>query len=100
MSADDRVDFDTFLVEDVILTLCNVRLSLTWLTSDAAAAGSEDWRRVGIQRLDRELAQTEDRARALRDSLRERGGPASGTDPCTFRSRRTGSQASERRPHG
>jgi len=100
MSADDRVDFDTFLVEDVILTLCNVRLSLTWLTSDAAAAGSEDLRRVGIQRLDRELAQIEDRARVLRDSLRERGRPASGTGPCTFRSRRTVSQASERGPHG
>ncbi|MFN0114949.1 MAG: hypothetical protein ACKVPY_09760 [Paracoccaceae bacterium] len=93
MSGDDRVDFEGFLVEDVILTLGNVRLSLSWLASgpEADASGaSGDWRRAGIDRLDRQLGHLEDRARALRETLKARrraGGDGSAMP--VFRSRRT-----------
>ena len=89
MSCEDGVDFEAFLIEDVILTLGNVRLSLTWLAADAGqAADARDgqWRQAGIERLDRQLSQLEDRARALRDAHRQRRGPVKAGP--VFRSRR------------
>jgi hypothetical protein len=90
MSFDDRTDFEGFLIEDVILTLGNVRLSLTWLAADTDTreGGGGAWRRSGIDRLDRQLSQLEDRARALRDAQRQRRGPDDDYARPVFRSRR------------
>ncbi len=56
--------FETFLVEDVILTLGNLRGSLEWL-----GAGPEQ-SRAGLDRLERQLGHLEDRARAVCRELR------------------------------
>lgn len=54
--------FDVFLVEDVILTLCTLRGSLGWLAEDGTIDPAR--RRAGIDRIDRQLGQLEDRARS------------------------------------
>lgn len=51
--------FESFLLEDVILTLGTLRGSLGWI-----AEGGEEGR-AGLARLERQLAMLEDRARAL-----------------------------------
>ena len=84
-----HASFDSFLVEDVILTLGTLRGSLDWI------AEGGDKGRVGVERLDRQLALLEDRARALcggRSPDRETEAPEKGSDGGTlpvFRSRRS-----------
>lgn len=67
--------FEAFLVEDVILTLANLRASLAWLGETAAAdqGGADDAsrRRAGLDRIDRQIGMLEDRARAVCDGLRQ-----------------------------
>lgn len=74
--------FEAFLVEDVILTLANLRASLAWLGETAAAdrGGATDTggaaddaarRRAGLDRIDRQIGMLEDRARAVCDGLRQ-----------------------------
>lgn len=53
---------DVYLVEDVILTLCSLRGSLGWLATDAAIDPARA--RAGIDRIERQLGQLEDRARS------------------------------------
>ncbi|MCU9849608.1 hypothetical protein OEZ60_16535 [Defluviimonas sp. WL0024] len=65
---DIREQLETLLVEDVILTLGNLRGSLTWLMADETGARSP--RGIGIDRLDRQLALVEDRARSVCRLLR------------------------------
>lgn len=60
-----RVAFEYFLVEDVILTLGNLRGSLGWLAGDSEAD------RVFIDRIDRQLGLLQDRARRVAERLRE-----------------------------
>ncbi|MFN6952471.1 MAG: hypothetical protein ACK4NE_07745 [Albidovulum sp.] len=60
-----RTAFEFFLVEDVILTLGNLRGSLGWLAGDAEAE------RVFIDRIDRQLGLLQDRARRMAERLRE-----------------------------
>lgn len=66
--------FEAFLVEDVILTLANLRASLAWFSETAAAQnGAPDdalRRRAGLERIDRQIGMLEDRARAVCDGLR------------------------------
>ncbi|OYX40977.1 MAG: hypothetical protein B7Z02_17260 [Rhodobacterales bacterium 32-67-9] len=64
MIHDRRQALEAFLVEDVILTLGNLRGSLGWL-----GAGPEQ-SRAGLDRLDRQLGLLEDRARAVCRHLR------------------------------
>lgn len=59
-----RAAFESFLVEDVILTLGNLRGSLLWLGEGAAAE------RSCIDRLDRQLALLVDRAHRMARQLR------------------------------
>lgn len=65
MNAPAQAAFESFLVEDVILTLGNLRGSLGWLGE--AAAKDRAW----VERLDRQLGLLEDRARRLAGALRE-----------------------------
>lgn len=64
MTDNTNAAFEAFLVEDVILTLGNLRGSLGWL-----GAGPEQ-SRAGLDRLDRQLGLLEDRARAVCRHLR------------------------------
>lgn len=59
-----RPAFETFLVEDVILTLGNLRGSLAWLGQGDVGA-DPGLHRAGLARLDRQLESLEDRARAV-----------------------------------
>ena len=61
--------FESFLVEDMILTLGNLRGSLGWLGAEAAAD------RACLDRLDRQLGLLEDRARRMARRLREPAPP-------------------------
>ncbi len=61
--------FEVFLVEDVILTLGNLRGSLAWLGQGDAGA-DPDLHRAGLARLDRQLETLEDRARAVCQTIR------------------------------
>ena len=62
--------FETFLVEDVILTLGNLRGSLAWLGQTDAVA-DPGLHRAGLARLDRQIETLEDRARAVCRKIRE-----------------------------
>ncbi|MDW4549850.1 hypothetical protein R5H32_10835 [Defluviimonas sp. D31] len=68
MADDIRQQLESFLVEDVILTLGNLRGSLAWLLADETDTLSP--RGIGIDRLDRQLALVEDRARSVCRLLR------------------------------
>lgn len=57
-------DFETFLVQDVILTLGNLRGSLAWLADGGAEVDAAIYR-AGLERLDRQIEQLQDRARAM-----------------------------------
>ncbi|MCC7319623.1 MAG: hypothetical protein IT542_01470 [Rubellimicrobium sp.] len=62
---DDRpLAFETFLVQDVILTLGNLRGSLVWL-ADGGPATDPAIFRAGLDRVERQIGRLEDRARAL-----------------------------------
>ena len=54
-------DYATFLVEDVILSLGNLRGSLDWLAAEPAA----ERRAAAPERIERQMDQIEDRAREL-----------------------------------
>ncbi len=56
--------FETFLVQDVILTLGNLRGSLAWL-ADENSADDPGVRKSGLDRLDRQIERLQDRARAV-----------------------------------
>jgi hypothetical protein len=62
--------FETFLVEDVILTLGNLRGSLAWL-GQADAKTTPDLHRTGLARLDRQIAKLEERAWAVCHEMRD-----------------------------
>lgn len=66
-----RTAFESFLVEDVILTLGNLRGSLGWMGPDTGL--NPDTCRAGIDRIDRQIGQLEDRARDVCRLLREAG---------------------------
>jgi len=70
---------DVYLVEDVILTLCSLRGSLGWLVTDAAADPAR--RQAGIDRIERQLGQLEDRARSHCRTLARHPEPA---DPAPY----------------
>jgi hypothetical protein len=62
---DDRfLAFDTFLVQDVILALGNLRGSLAWLADGGVKAEPAAFR-AGLDRLERQIGRLEDRARAV-----------------------------------
>lgn len=83
MNEHRQAAFEAFLVEDVILTLANLRASLAWFGEDgdgasagdgaeSGAAGRMDgamWRRAGLARIDRQIGMLEDRARSVCRSL-------------------------------
>ena len=71
--------FETFLVEDVILTLGNLRGSLAWLGQSDAGA-DPGLHRAGLARLDRQIETLEDRARAVCRIIRD-APAAAGTPP-------------------
>jgi hypothetical protein len=56
--------FERFLVEDVILTLGNLRSTLAWLC-DPDTAASPEVLRGGLARLSRQIEGLEDRARSI-----------------------------------
>ena len=56
--------FETFLIEDVILTLGNLRGSLSWL-GQADTGTDPGLHRAGLARLERQIETLEDRARAV-----------------------------------
>jgi len=56
--------FQTFLVEDVLLTLGNLRAALAWLVEDGTVAPG-DRRHAGITRIDRQIELLQVRARAV-----------------------------------
>ncbi|MGB7269722.1 MAG: hypothetical protein WBC90_09395 [Albidovulum sp.] len=60
----------TFLVEDVILTLGNMRGSLAWL-GQADTKATPDLQRAGLARLDRQIATLEERAWAVCQEMRD-----------------------------
>ncbi len=60
--------FETFLVQDVILTLGNLRGSLAWL-ADGGTAADPATCRAGFDRLDRQIELLQDRARAMCPTL-------------------------------
>jgi hypothetical protein len=60
--------FESFLVEDVILTLGTIRGALGWLGGEEEVPQSA--RIEGFQRVSRQIAALEDRARQLWDDLR------------------------------
>lgn len=64
MTDSAQTAFESFLVEDVILTLGNLRGSLGWLGDRPVQS------RAGLDRLDRQLGLLEDRARAVCRELR------------------------------
>lgn len=63
MRIDHIADRDAFLVEDLILTLTNFRGVLGWIVDEGTP---EDMRRIGVARLDRQLALLAERAEQLR----------------------------------
>ena len=67
MHHDLRSEFEVFLVEDVILTLGNLRGSLSWLGTSQSADPAIF--RAGLDRLDRQIGLLEDRARALKRQM-------------------------------
>jgi hypothetical protein len=67
MHHDLRSEFEVFLVEDVILTLGNLRGSLSWLGTSQSADPAIF--RAGLDRLDRQIGMLEDRARALKRQM-------------------------------
>lgn len=77
MNEHRQAAFEAFLVEDVILTLANLRASLAWLGEDGEAAKKGEganadhlsWRRAGLARIDCQIGMLEDRARAVCRSL-------------------------------
>jgi hypothetical protein len=60
-------EFEVFLVEDVILTLGNLRGSLSWLGTSQSADPAIF--RAGLDRLDRQIGMLEDRARVLKRQM-------------------------------
>lgn len=65
----------TFLVEDVILTLANLRGTLDWLAAEPVA----ELRAAARERLDRQIDLIEDRARAHLDRIAAAGSRPSAT---------------------
>lgn len=68
MAGNVREALEFFLVEDVILTLGTVRGALGWLGGDEEVPQSA--RVEGFERVSRQIAALEDRARQLWDDLR------------------------------
>jgi hypothetical protein len=65
MQDEGHASSDVFLVEDVILTLGNLRGSLAWL-ADPGPSDDPALHRAGLERIGRQIALLEDRARAMR----------------------------------
>ena len=65
MTESARKALESFLVEDVILTLGTLRGALEWLGQEPRQS------RIGIERIDHQLGLLEDRARAVCAQLRD-----------------------------
>jgi hypothetical protein len=65
MQDESHAQSDVFLVEDVILTLGNLRGSLAWL-ADPGPLDDPALHRAGLERIGRQIALLEDRVRAMR----------------------------------
>lgn len=72
MSDQQLTAFESFLVEDVILTLGNLRSSLDWMRGGRTDAEAEQ-NRAGIDRLDRQLGLLQERAHDVCRQLRSVG---------------------------
>jgi hypothetical protein len=68
MVGDGPDKFEVFLVEDVILTLGNLRSGLAWLAVPEANVPAAQVR-AGVARLDAQLALLEERARRVHARL-------------------------------
>ena len=60
---------ETFLVEDVILTLGNLRGSLSWFVR-SEIPGDQNRYRLWLERIDRQIESLEDRARGVFEQMR------------------------------
>ena len=76
MQDDIRKELETFLSDDLVNGLGNIRMSLVWMDDNAPPAVAED-RVQGIKRLDSQLAWLEDRANAVYSRLHGYSGPVS-----------------------
>ncbi len=74
MPDDIRRELETFLFEDLVTGLGNIRMSLVWMDDNAPPAVAED-RGRGIKRLDAQLAWLEDRANTVYSRLHGYSGP-------------------------
>ncbi len=70
MTMNNSGNFEAFLVEDMILTLANLRASLSWLSGTSGDGGRH---RAGWDRFDRQLEMLEARARDLLEGVKDRG---------------------------
>lgn len=84
MSDDLTLSFESFLVEDVILTLGNLRGSLGWLGAGPADADPAR-HRAGLDRLARQIELLDDRARAVCRQIRAARAAPDGGSPQTIR---------------
>ncbi|MGB3147396.1 MAG: hypothetical protein WBA91_06510 [Paracoccaceae bacterium] len=75
--------FETFLVQDVILTLGNLRQSLLWLDDENSLTPAAY--KAGIQRLHHQLGLLEDRARDVCRALSHQHGDRADTGPLPLR---------------
>jgi hypothetical protein len=71
MSINGPGSLEAFLIEDMVLTLANLRGSLGWLGGEALACDPAG-RRAGLQRLERQLDMLEARARDCLTDLQQR----------------------------
>ena len=79
MSVTNSESIEAFLVEDMILTLVNLRASLEWLSG--GANGDVARHRSGWDRFDRQLEMLEARARDLLQGVKDRAGAIPTPDP-------------------
>ena len=89
MSVHNSGSFGAVLVEDMILTLANLRASLNWLSG--TTGGGDGRHRAGWDRFDRQLEMLEARARDLLDGVKSRaetGAVESAAPPAPVRPRR------------
>ncbi len=76
MQDDIRKELESFLSDDLVTGLGNIRMSLVWMDDNAPPAVAED-RVRGIKRLDSQLAWLEDRANTVYARLHGYSGPVS-----------------------
>lgn len=82
MAADGTGNFEVFLVEDMILTLLNLKGSLGWLAGESLARDPEG-RRSAQRRLEAQIDMLEERARDLVAGLKDSRAAGAGGCCCT-----------------